>query len=126
MELSAQCSPEGEPMVFFARFENIGEIKLSRSAAVEACEMAIERRIWILGVDVGTLFENGRYLEDCNEGWLSKTGLMDSDTRSSFDQGVVHEAMLRENNRAASMAIEDSPIVFNAFILTGKRVRFAS
>jgi len=122
MELSAQCGPEGEPMVFFDRFEDIGEVKLSRSAAVEACEMAVERCIWILGVDVGTLFENGRYLEDHNEGWLSKTGLMCPNTRKSVDQGVVQEGLLRENNRAASVAIEDSSTVFNAFILTGKRV----
>ena len=123
MELTAHCSPEGDPIVFFARFQNLGEIKLSRSAAAEVCEMAIERCIWILGVDVGTLFENGGYLEDHNEGWLSKTGLTDTNTRKDFDQGVVQETLLRANNRAASMAIENVSEVFNAFILTGQRVR---
>ena|SRR5690606_28213704 len=123
MGLIAQYSPEGDPMVFITRFESVGEIKLSRSAAADVCEMAIKRGIWILGIDVGTLFENGGYLEDHNQGWLSKTGLMDTNTRKRFDQGVVQEADLRENNRSASMAIENIPVIFNAYILTGKRVR---
>jgi len=105
----------------FRSFKNIGEIKLSRAAAADARETAIERRLGILGVDVGTFFESGRYLEDHNEGWLSKTGLVDTDTRKSFDQGVVQEEWLRETNKAASMAIEDSSTVFNAFILRGRR-----
>ena len=126
MGLIAQSSPEGDPKVYFARFDNVGEVKLSRSAAAEVCEMALEHGIWILGVDVGTLFEDGVYLEDYDEGWLSKTGLMDANTRKEFDPGIVQEVDLRENDRSASVAIEDSPEVFNAFILTGKRVRCAT
>ncbi|WP_417790534.1 hypothetical protein [Terasakiella pusilla] len=125
MEMNMLNIPESNPMIYFEYFDIVGEIKLERQAAKLVCEMAIDHAIWILGIDVGIFYKNGMYLEDSNEGWLSKTSLMGSETRAMFDSGIARSEDLKNNNDSAATAINEAPKKFNAFILTGKRVRFA-
>lgn len=117
---------EQNPMLFFDQFHTAGEIIFDRSAAITVCENAIDKRIWILGVDVGTLQEDGKYLEDFNEGWLSKLKLMGPVTTGAFHKGLVTHSDLSKNNLGASAAVREVPSRFNAFILTGKRVELKS
>ena len=115
-------SPEQDPVKFFENLNQTGEIKLSQSAAKLVCQQAKGRSIWILGVDVGNLDHNGQYTEDFNEGWVTKTGMMQAPVRGQFEHGVVDTASLKTNNLSAAQAIEQIPNRFNAFILTAKFV----
>ncbi len=122
MGLMQQMLPERNPVKFFENLSQIGEIKLSQSAAKLVCQQAEERSIWVLGVDVGILDHDGNYTEDFNEGWVTKTGKMQADVREQFEHNIVDRAALQRNNLCAAQAIEQVPNQFNAFILTAKLV----
>ena len=88
--------------------------------------MATERSIWILGVDAGYVFDDGRYLEDFNEGWLSKFGLMSERVAKNFEKGVVRKEDLFENNKYACLAIINTVEYFNAFTIAGKEIKLVT
>lgn len=125
MGLIHQTFPEPDPAKFFANRSRVGEIKLSQSAAKLVCQQAENHLIWVLGVDVGILDSDGNYTEDFNEGWVTKTRLMEPNAKAKFEQGVADKAALLRNNLSATQAIEQMPRQFNAFVITVKSVRLA-
>jgi len=125
MGLIQQTFPEPDPAKFFANLSRVEEIKLSQNAAKLVCQQAENHLIWVLGVDVGTLDSDGSYAEDFNEGWMTKTGLMEANVKEKFEQGVADKTALLRNNLSATQAIEQTPSQFNAFVVTVKSVRLA-
>jgi len=122
MGLIKRMTPEIDPTKFFENLSQVGEIRLSRSAAKLVCRLAEGRSVWVLGVDVGILDPEGRYTEDFNEGWVTKTGVMQPNIREQLAPNTASRAVLRENNWSAEQAIEQTPSQFNAFILTARLV----
>ncbi len=108
--------------LYFEKFDKKGELKFSREVAKDICEYAVEYSIWILGIDVGILFNNGKYQEENNEGWITKTGLFSIDNLNNFKQRKVYIDDLKSNNLEALKAIDNIPNELNAFIITGLRV----
>jgi hypothetical protein len=105
---------------FFSTLNQLGETILSRRAAVLVCTQAEAKSLWILGVDVGILDQKGNYCEDFNEGWVTKTYLMQVNVRENFENGLATRATIQSNNLSAVRGIEDVPDQFNAFIVGGK------
>lgn len=122
MGLIPQKFPEHNPVKFFENLNQIGEVRFSQGAANLVCQLAEERSIWVLGVDVGILDHDGNYIEDFNEGWVTKTSTMQAKEREQFELSIVDRAALQQNNLLAAQAVEQVPNRFNAFILTAKLV----
>lgn len=122
MGLEQQNLPENNPAKFFETLNQTGEMKLSRKAASLVCQQAEERSIWVLGVDVGILDHDGNYLEDFNEGWVTKTRTIQAKEREKFEPGIADRVTLQKNNLSAERGIQQVPNQFNAFILTVKLV----
>ncbi len=75
-----------------------------------------------MGIDVGIVYEDGKYWEDYNEGWLSKYALLNMEEREAFNQDIASSYILNKNNLAAFYSFNDFSIKFNSFTITGKRV----
>ncbi len=91
----------------FFKLKGNASMKLSPKAAIEVCQEATKRKVYILGVDGGHWFSPG-FRPDGSASWSGKTTLI--------NQGKL----LENNNLAIENIKEDEAAGYTAFIVTIK------
>ncbi|EHT4060975.1 TPA: colicin transporter [Escherichia coli] len=82
-------------------------MKLSPKAAIEVCNEASEKGLWILGIDGGH--------------WLNPGFRIDSSTSWTYSLPEEYKSKIPENNRLAIENIKDDIVNgYTAFIITLK------
>lgn len=107
---------------FFRNINFIGQTVLSRDAAKTVAEEASKRSILLTGLDVGFLDKDRRYSEDPNEGWVISNNMFNKFELDQIDTGKVSTPVLERVNRSAGVAIDETSIEFDAFILTYRKI----
>lgn len=89
----------------FFKLKGNASMKLSPKAAIEVCQEAIKRKVWIIGIDGGH--------------WLNPGFRIDGSTSWTYNKPNDYQLKLSENNKLAIENIkEDAAEGYTAFLVT--------